>query len=160
MDKTHFKYAFPLLLFFGTYTPKCFAQNMSIESANGTNVVIDLTTVQSMTFKNGNMIVSDTDCGDRYFSQFFTTGIEIGEEAFLSENSAQSIMIYPNPVTDQMTISRASTLSTTARIYSVFGELVKELPISSTQNTVSISNLSTGVYFLNLDQQQIKFVKQ
>ncbi|WP_341906863.1 T9SS type A sorting domain-containing protein [Fluviicola taffensis] len=137
------------------------AQNMNIISSNGTNQVIDLTTIESLVFKNGNMIVKDANCGDRYFSQFFVTSIDVGADAGINQLSeANGIQIYPNPVTDQITISRKQSGNTMAEITSVLGEKVAAFEVSDKTFSTSIPEMKSGVYFLNIDQQCIKFVKQ
>ncbi|WP_343747793.1 T9SS type A sorting domain-containing protein [Fluviicola sp.] len=137
------------------------AQNMNIVSSNGTNQVIDLTTIESMVFKNGNMIVKDADCGDRYFSQFFVTTINIGATAGLNEFAAASgINVYPNPVADQMTIVRNQSGKATVEITTLLGEKVSAFDVSDQSVSTSLSGMTPGVYFLKVDQQCIKFVKQ
>lgn len=152
-------------IFFGIasiiFSPPANAQNMNIISSNGTNQVIDLTTIESLVFKNGNMIVKDANCGDRYFSQFFVTKIAIGVDAGISEfNEESAIQVYPNPVTDQITISRSQSGKTAAEITDILGEKVVAFEVSDKTFSTSIPEMKAGVYFLNIDQQCIKFVKQ
>lgn len=76
----------------------------------------------------------------------------------LIENSINSINVYPNPAIDQITIEGSSNL--TGNIIDQSGKVV----LSFISNKVDISELSKGVYFINiLDNETIstqKLIKQ
>ena len=72
--------------------------------------------------------------------------------------SKNSIQLYPNPVTNQINITNATDINS-FKIYDNIGKLVlKSDRIIS--NSIEVSNLSSGVYFLKLDNEKtIKFIK-
>jgi len=81
-----------------------------------------------------------------------------------------SIILYPNPATDYITINleRCATLqkcgTSTVEIYDVIGILIHSTPVEpqnfvSLQQRIDISNLSPGVYFLKIGDRVEKFVK-
>lgn len=149
------------LLFFGVTGATAFAQNVNVMSSNGSSSSFDISTVQSMVFSNGNMIVNDSGCEDSYFSLFFTDQVTFGEGTTgIAETTAGDIRLYPNPAVDQLTIERQKTTATTAVVYSLVGEQVAQFPVSGTSASFDISRLTSGVYLLSVDQQRIKFVKQ
>ncbi|MBC7947749.1 MAG: T9SS type A sorting domain-containing protein [Chitinophagaceae bacterium] len=65
-----------------------------------------------------------------------------------NENEKQ--VISPNPATNQLTIvsQDANTLYTTARIYDLMGKQVTERTLRSQTNTISISDLPSGIYIV------------
>lgn len=137
------------------------AQNMNIISANGTNRVIDLTTIESLVFKNGNMVVKNADCGDQYFSQFFVTNIQVGANAGLNDyTSGTGIQVYPNPVSDQLTGVRNCSGKATVTITGLLGEQVTTFETTDQTFSITLPAMRPGVYFLSVDHQCIKFVKQ
>ena len=65
-----------------------------------------------------------------------------------------SLLIYPNPAKNTLTIDGDYTSAT---IYDLFGKLVLT---TDYQNTIDVSALSNGIYFIKVDNTTIKFIKQ
>ncbi|MGY3792869.1 carbohydrate-binding protein [Aquimarina sp. 433] len=59
------------------------------------------------------------------------------------------ITLYPNPVVDVINIS-GSTAGKTIKVFNTVGVLVKEVALTDGQNTVDMSNLSSGYYIINI----------
>ncbi|MCL2596870.1 MAG: choice-of-anchor J domain-containing protein [Paludibacter sp.] len=72
----------------------------------------------------------------------------------LNDNTANNITVYPNPVSSTFVITNAA--GSRAKIYDVSGKTVLELPVQDAYQTVDISNVSAGVYFLELQGQTSK----
>ena len=74
----------------------------------------------------------------------------------LEENEiSKNFTVYPNPVNNQLQLS--STLEfKKAIIYNYYGQLV----LQSETTTINVSNLSSGVYFLEVDTNEGKGVKK
>ena len=72
----------------------------------------------------------------------------------IQENNTSEFNIYPNPVKDVLTIEGDFT---SANIYDVFGKLVLT---SQTQETIDVSTLSNGVYFVNFNVENTITVKK
>lgn len=93
------------------------------------------------------------------------SGAQALDEAFLAtaNSSVESVMFYPNPATDVVTISGNKTPFTNAMIYSVDGKLVKTTKINS--GKVNISELPKGNYLLkvfngNSQPKSVKIIKK
>jgi len=65
-----------------------------------------------------------------------------------------SLIIYPNPAKNTLTIDGDYTSAT---IYNIFGKVVLT---TDYQNTIDVSALSNGIYFIKVDNTTIKFIKQ
>jgi len=72
----------------------------------------------------------------------------------INENAELEINIYPNPVKDVLTIDG---IYNSVNIYDVFGKLVLT---SQTQKIIDVSNLSNGVYFVNINTENTITVKK
>ncbi|MBW1295585.1 carbohydrate-binding protein [Aquimarina litoralis] len=59
------------------------------------------------------------------------------------------IIIYPNPIVDVMNIS-GTTAGKTIKVFNTVGVLVKEVALTEGQNTIDMSNLSSGYYIINI----------
>lgn len=77
---------------------------------------------------------------------------------------SEIISIYPNPAQDVLHISLKEAQPVQATIYSVAGQAVGQRTISAGNNTVKISSLPTGAYYIQLKGEQTKatgkFIKQ
>lgn len=66
-----------------------------------------------------------------------------------------SITIYPIPVLDQLTVqTEGFDAKTTITIYNIAGAIVLELESTSPNNTLNVSNLSSGAYVLEIKDKQ------
>ena len=90
-----------------------------------------------------------------------STCVEINTSG-INYNSLHSIVIYPNPSTDFITIKNLE--EGILEIRNTEGKIVKKIPTSSMHSTINIENLSSGVYTINYFRQnkavyQTKFIK-
>ncbi len=91
-----------------------------------------------------------------FASTYFTTSLNID-----SENDTQNLTISPNPVIENLFINTTITNLTRIDIYDVLGNKVFSKEID-TSNTVNLSNLNTGIYFVKIytRKEKLHFVKK
>lgn len=131
------------------------------------------------------------DCDDWYGGVFFTIDsqyagqdISIGFSAFtddenptifridnvsltaytingLSENNISQLQISPNPANEQLYIDNLNESDSEILIYNSAGKKINSYQLKSGKNTINISNLTTGFYFVKEQNGVIsKVVKQ
>ena len=87
----------------------------------------------------------------------FTVGIE-------DNISAQKVVLYPNPATNVLTISRESTSNATVEVYSNNGVIVNSFEMNEAIKEISVSDLNSGIYFIRIIENETisiqKFIKQ
>ncbi|KPJ71950.1 hypothetical protein AMJ52_07990 [candidate division TA06 bacterium DG_78] len=86
-----------------------------------------------------------------------STGIEE-----IAQNTAPFVLdLYPNPLKTSLTIC-ASTPLHGIKVYDVLGDLVIEVTMIKPKNTttVSVKNLSAGVYFLKVRTEDAEFIRK
>ena len=141
---------------------KAYGQNLNVITMNG-NFTYELTDLQSIVFKNGIFIVKDVYCGDNYYSDFFTNQLNFGaSEAGLTENqkSADLWSVSPNPTTDNLHLTATQNVNASGAVVSITGEVVRIIEFSGTELTLDVSKLRSGIYFVQLGTQTIKFIKE
>ena len=70
-------------------------------------------------------------------------------------------IVYPNPTTGELKIQNEGLEISTVLIFDMTGRLIQEIKnINNTEVNIDMSTYSEGVYFLNVDGQNIKVVKQ
>ena len=75
----------------------------------------------------------------------------------------QSIVIYPNPTAMQLSIESGNEFINAICIFNLLGQVVHNTPVlgSITHVTVDVSNLPSGVYFIKVNNTEVrKFVKE
>ncbi|MBI2282059.1 MAG: T9SS type A sorting domain-containing protein [Bacteroidetes bacterium] len=72
----------------------------------------------------------------------------------LSNNN--SIALYPNPAKDVLVLEGQDLTGTTLTLTTISGQVVLTKNLTSTKETLTISNLSSGVYFYELNNKTIQ----
>lgn len=83
----------------------------------------------------------------------FVTGIE-------SPEAASTISLFPNPFTDFITISDLSASQSEYNVFTIEGRKVLSGTVNGANQVVSVSSLSSGVYFLQLISKEGKISTQ
>lgn len=148
------------ILIISTYFAK--GQSMTIESLNGTSSVMELSSIESIVFENNNLTFKTDDCEDNYFNIFFNKKMffEVATETEDIISGSTSIVVYPNPASSFLTINKTTNDYADAYIYNVVGNVVMSFHMDNPQITINISSLPTGMYFLQINNQSIKFIVQ
>lgn len=76
----------------------------------------------------------------------------------VNENNEVAFVVYPNPAENYVMIE--SIKEAEVRIYSINGQMVSEQTISEGVNTIDISSLNAGMYFMNVNNTMVKIVKK
>lgn len=109
-------------------------------------------------FSNQNEIMSLLDI-HRYEASF--TYINTGITNIEDDNS---IVIYPNPATDQLFISISDYQNTTMEIFNIQGQLCHTQTLQSDNTEINIAHLQNGLYLLKIKSQAKvevrKFIKE
>ena len=108
----------------------------------------------------GTFVQSDeTEAGDNYYQGmtfelndlFPDAGVGVPE---VSHNTHMSV--YPNPATDQIGVTLSQNADIT--IYNMMGQVVMTTEGHAGVNSINISNLTAGIYFVNAGSETQKIV--
>ncbi|MBQ6083469.1 MAG: T9SS type A sorting domain-containing protein, partial [Bacteroidales bacterium] len=86
----------------------------------------------------------------------------------VAENDETGFKVYPNPtngvitieIGDNETFQKTSLQATEYTITNICGQIVMKGTISSETRQIDISNLENGMYFINVGDKSLKFVKK
>mgnify|MGYP003313165681 CR=1 FL=1 len=76
-----------------------------------------------------------------------------------SEEKIKELTLYPNPAVNSISISHISN-NGTYKILSVLGEEVKQTCFEGKNIQIDISDLRPNIYFIEIDNQILKFIKE
>ena len=72
-----------------------------------------------------------------------------------------SLNLYPNPATNQVTVSNYFVPNKTRYIiYSILGKQVQQGVLQEKEASINLSSLASGLYFIKIGDSTVKFVKE
>ena len=74
----------------------------------------------------------------------------------IDENNEVAFVVYPNPAENYVMIE--SIKEAEVSIYSINGQMVSSQTISEGTNTIDVSNLNAGMYFMKVNESMIKII--
>ncbi|NLJ81806.1 MAG: T9SS type A sorting domain-containing protein, partial [Bacteroidales bacterium] len=77
----------------------------------------------------------------------YTSGVSAIDEL---KARSHSLYVFPNPATDQVYIEHLQDIIKEMYVYNLLGKQVKYFNVNNTKTTLSISDLSKGIYFLHI----------
>lgn len=86
---------------------------------------------------------------DRLPSRYYVLPRELSPVTGISENGTTPVSVYPNPTADNVILTIGGE-ATTVSVYNVMGTLVSTQSVSYGANTVNMSSMPAGVYFLRI----------
>lgn len=109
-----------------------------------------------------NMNINSTGTQDVYLQNDPSASNISFSTLSISKIALQELVIYPNPAKNWLTINGDYSTINRAEIYSISGQLVRE--ITHSFEKINTANLQSGIYFLKLSTETsnktIKFIKE
>ncbi|MBR5214638.1 MAG: T9SS type A sorting domain-containing protein [Bacteroidales bacterium] len=150
-----------LLLLTSSYTKADELISIYLNNSDLSPVRIKVSTISTIKFKTTKLVVTNHDniSNDFYFSDVIK--IAFNEEGTsITTPNASTASISPNPVKDNLMILDAEKMyGSDICIYSVTGTLVSKHSQWNGES-IDVSHLSPGIYFVNTNSTTLKFVKK
>ncbi len=94
----------------------------------------------------------------RFFSKYDIHGL-INTTSTADQTMKESVVLYPNPVSQFITIELPSDIPTRYSISSLYGQFILHGSLHATKQKLDLSALSPGMYVLTIGQQAYKIFK-
>jgi lysophospholipase L1-like esterase len=114
--------------------------------------------------KSSLEIYAPLDEAETYGNKFSNYAQSLNTVQFVSlsptavnEVSDNKLIIFPNPATDKLQISAPKSTGNDMQILDIAGKIISTFHIS---NSIDISSLSAGIYFVKIDNYLAKFIKK
>jgi hypothetical protein len=76
-------------------------------------------------------------------------------------NAKSKVQLYPNPVQNELIVSKIAVANSKVSVYNAVGQKLMEKTANGTQAKFDVSNLKKGMYFVRFsDGTSEKFLKQ
>ncbi len=135
---------------------------VNVYQKSGTEEVIKVDETGGIYFSNDTMNILSASTA----SQLNTYALSNISKVTFSEGSGVSsvlaegkMILYPNPASTVINIANASDNAQILTITNVKGQTVKTQRYTG-KESINVSNLSKGLYVLNIDGQNLKFEKK
>lgn len=118
----------------------------------------DITIPAGATYAGSNLVI-EIDCNTPSltntntwvdFDNFVLTRTDVATKVPTVESI--SLKTYPSPFKDNLTVESAETIKRVC-IYSVNGQIIKDVIVNSTRANIGTSNFSKGVYMLKIENE-------
>ncbi|MBR6438721.1 MAG: T9SS type A sorting domain-containing protein [Bacteroidales bacterium] len=76
----------------------------------------------------------------------------------VDENTETSFNVYPNPATSSISVNAANDCE--LQIMDMAGRMVMTVNVVEGENSINVSNLESGVYFVRMNSAVVKFMKK
>jgi len=159
--KIHLLFLMVILLFRFTM-PELKAQNLIIQQNNGSVNYETLSSVQKLSFLDGNLVVAFKSGSNDSYGLSTITKLYFDVHTSVSESTSQQstqLTVFPNPVNNELSVQNMPEGATLVYIYRIDGELVFRTQVSSGNETIDVSNLQSGLYILIAKGCTAKFIK-
>lgn len=87
--------------------------------------------------------------------------LDPNEVAGINDLSVSSFKLYPNPASSVLNIQSNNLTASEYTIYNMIGKVVGQNKINDSENIqINVQNLEKGLYFVKLNDQYLKFIKE
>jgi Secretion system C-terminal sorting domain len=128
--------------------------NFSIPIIYGVNAVPEDAQILCFSDRIGNSVLGNK----LWVDKLSFSNLPLTTRNIIDANNA--ITIFPNPAANQFNISATNAFLSEINILNTMGAIVKTIKTYSNSHEVDISNLSAGIYFVKVNGQVIKLVKE
>lgn len=129
-----------------------------------TNIILRVNGTQLASYPNFGTGTSAKFIGirfDNYGSGFNIDDLTIEVPASSDSFITNSISVYPNPATSIVNLSSKDSLTfENVTIVDVNGRSVQTFVVNQTQTQINVSDLTSGIYFLNIETNEGSTVKK
>lgn len=133
--------------------------NVYVTHTDGSNTIYSLTPQGSITFEGDTVMLINTDgtSANQRETISFVAKVTFDKLSTALPNVTESgLFLYPNPVGETLHVMGLNT-TTTYTIYSATGQVVMQGQM--TDGNLSVGNLRSGLYMIQLGKETIKFSK-
>ena len=134
-------------------------------NSSETPAQIAIADVSSVVFETSQLNIKNKKDGTSLYFDYsdvikITFNEELNTESVEEMNSNATLTLFPNPVKDNLSISVAEEMyGSDLCIYSLTGTLVTK-QTNWNGESINVSSLNPGIYFININSTTLKFVKQ
>lgn len=152
-----------LLIIFTMKPGTASAQNLVIKSFDGSEQSYTLDSISKLTFSGNNLVVNLASGINQPNSltavrKIYFSSVPVKVEDSKDQQIYHEVILYPNPVNDILTIQNMPEQVTNLEIFGLDGKYIMQAGVLN-GNSVDVSALPGGSYFLKLNNYMIGFVK-
>ena len=126
-------------------------------SADGVETSYALENVQKIVIENNTMTVNMKTGNDA--TEITRIRFDEASIGFKNATGTSSVFVFPNPVKEMLTVNGVQE-NATINLYDLNGVLLQSVSAQENATNIYVSALQQGMYFLQIGEQVVKFIKQ
>lgn len=138
---------------------KVSAQELIITQTNGTEAIESLNEIENIILSDGNILLSMASDSVKTYPMENVQKLHFDNVTLQEDISYTKAILYPNPAKERIRISGLKSENSEILIFRPDGSVAEVFNLSVYNNEIDVSNLPQGLYFLQIDETTIKFVK-
>lgn len=141
------------------------AYGLTADPSGMTNTIVDLTGITAETWTTSTTTFTVAAPGTYYVGfqahsdadmyVLWLNNIVLNIETGINSNVASAISVFPNPANDVLNVANAENANIT--IVDMIGNVVATVDNASANQSINISNLANGTYFVRVNGEVFKF---
>ncbi len=149
-----------VLLFFATNFCAAQEHHLVIRLKDGTSNLLKISSIKKMVFDTGMLNIDITNGTNAVFANNNISQIHF---EFTTDNVEPSnnikVFAYPNPTTGIVFFKGLNNEMVNMRIFNMSGVQVFSSRINASVESLDISFLPKGIYFISMNNEQLKLIK-
>jgi hypothetical protein len=158
-----FKLIAILSILYATGNIRLEAQKLLIWKTDGTQVPFYVSTLQTLSFSGGTLVVKNSTNGTDTYSLSSLKMLVFDNSTSVKSLTAAynyALNMYFNNSDETLYIKNVSKNNTPLVIYRINGTIALQSKVASGDPSISVSTLPSGFYLAKINNQVFKFIKQ
>lgn len=134
---------------------------LDIRKWSGDNQKIELKALNKITFSSNDLVLNYFSGTNENIATSLIQNIVFSKATGFKDVNADksTVLVYPNPSNDFITIKNTPEIEVNITIYSISGIQIMSLQSYSVNEPINISHLNKGIYILKVNNKTLKFTK-
>lgn len=120
--------------------------------------------LRKLVFSNGKVDTYFTDGSMTSYDfsslqRIYFTEVEVKEPTAVEETSSEGILLYPNPAVESVNLSGVPA-NANISVINMSGMTVANMKADGDVLSIDVANYKSGIYFIRINSEVVKFIKK
>jgi hypothetical protein len=137
------------------------ATNLKIMDQTGTEKNVEASELRTITFNGANLNLNFQNGTTDYVTLSSIRKMYFSSVSTLKGTAATTnVVLYPNPVAETLILKNLPEGRWAISVWNIMGHKVLSIYLSSESATMDVGSLESGLYFIRINNQTLRFCKK